>query len=64
MKDYEGLCNQKSEVLLESLPLRRGSGLKSGCSIDLVIIDLLIRTLDRTTIFLVFFKKILSNLHT
>ena len=30
---------------------------KSGCSIDLVIIDLLIRTLDRTTIFLFFSKK-------
>ncbi len=28
MKLYEGLCNQKSEVLLESLPLSRGSGLK------------------------------------
>ena len=28
MKDYEGLCNQKSEVLLESLPLSRGEGLK------------------------------------
>ena len=27
MQDYEGLCNQKSEVLLESLPLSRGSGL-------------------------------------
>ena len=28
MKRYEGLCNQKSEVLLESLPLSRGEGLK------------------------------------
>ena len=30
MKRYEGLCNQKFEVLLESLPLRRGSGLKTS----------------------------------
>ena len=29
MKDYEGLCNQKSEVLLESLPLSRGWGTKN-----------------------------------
>ena len=29
MKAYEGLCNQKSEVLLESLPLSRGEGLKN-----------------------------------
>ena len=28
MKDYEGLCNQKSEVLLESLPKVWGEGLK------------------------------------
>ena len=30
MKDYEGLCNQNSEVLLESLPLSRGEGLKNS----------------------------------